>query len=338
MSGHKLKPIIAITLGDPCGIGPEVIAKSLSDPSIFVDIIPLIVGSGQVVENAFLEWGASNKVNIIDSPLKIDNTPGVVNVLELKQFGSDSFPIGKLSVIAGNAVMSWILTAAELAQSGQVKAIVTGPINKEACAMAGYKDIGHMEIFQRVSNSANVSTMLMSGKLRVVHLVTHKSLKDTANFVTQDNVLGSITLTNSSFKEWGFQHPVIGVAALNPHASDGGLLGNEERDHILPAINKAQEMGINAIGPIPADSIFHQAIKGQYDVVIAMYHDQGHIPVKVYGFEESISVNLGLPFIRTSVDHGTAFDIAGKGIASEVSMKEAIRVAINLAIHSRLSD
>lgn len=338
MAQDKLKPIIAITLGDPCGIGPEVIAKSLSDKSIFTNVIPLVIGSGLVVENAFIQWGASTKINIIDSLLKIDKNPGVVNVLQSKEFDVDSFTTGKLSVVAGNAVVSWILTAAELAQSGQVKAIVTGPINKEACAMAGYEDIGHMEIFQRVSGSVNVSTMLMSGKLRVVHLVTHKSLRDTVNFVTQDNVLDSITLTNESFKQWGFQDPIIGVAALNPHASDGGLLGHEERDHILPAINKAQDMGVNVTGPIPADSIFHQAINGKYDVVIAMYHDQGHIPVKVHGFEQSISVNLGLPFIRTSVDHGTAFDIAGKGIASEISMKEAIKVAINLAFFNRLSD
>jgi 4-hydroxythreonine-4-phosphate dehydrogenase len=172
--------------------------------------------------------------------------------------------------------------------------------------------------------------MLMSGRLRVVHLTTHRSLRRACDYVTRENVLAKLELTYRSFQAWGFERPRIGVAALNPHASDGGLLGDEEKQ-IAPAVAEARRKGIDATGPVPADVVFHQAIKGKYDVVLAMYHDQGHIPVKVYGFERSISVNLGLPFIRTSVDHGTAFDIAGKGVADATSMLEAIKVAVGLA-------
>jgi 4-hydroxythreonine-4-phosphate dehydrogenase len=254
----------------------------------------------------------------------------------MENLAPEDVTVGRISKGAGKASMEWILKAAELAQSGQVQGIVTAPINKEACAIAGYKDIGHMEVFQRLSGVKHVATMLMSGNLRVVHLTTHKSLQRAPDYVTRENVLAKIELTDASFKKWGFERPRIGVAALNPHASDGGLLGTEEEEHIAPAVEDAKRRGIDAEGPVPADTIFHQAIGGRYDVVIAMYHDQGHIPVKVYGFERSIGVNLGLPFIRTSVDHGTAFDIAGKGIASDQSMREAIRVAVGLASRGKL--
>ena len=221
--------------------------------------------------------------------------------------------------------MEWVLKAGELAASGSVQAIATAPINKEACRLAGHRDVGHMEIFQSQTGASEVATMLMAGGLRVVHLTTHRSLRAACDYVTRDNVLAKIELTDRSFREWGWASPRIGVAALNPHASDGGLIGDEEAREIAPAVEAARTRGVDAAGPIPADTVFNQAIDGAYDAVLAMYHDQGHIPVKVHDWARSVSVNLGLPFIRTSVDHGTAFDIAWRGIADHESMLEAIK-------------
>ena len=193
-----------------------------------------------------------------------------------------------------------------------------------------------MEILQRLSGAPKVLTMLTSRGLRVVHLTTHRSLKRACEFVTKENILEALVLTDSVFQQWGIKTPRLGVAALNPHASDGGLIGDEEETEITPAVDAARKQGVNAIGPIPADTVFLQGIRGDYDAILAMYHDQGHIPVKVYGFEESITVNLGLPFIRTSVDHGTAFDIAWQGKADPTSMAAAVIAAADLAIGSGL--
>jgi 4-hydroxythreonine-4-phosphate dehydrogenase len=193
-----------------------------------------------------------------------------------------------------------------------------------------------MEIFQRQSGATEVATMLMADTLRVVHLTTHRSVRIACDYVTRENVLAKVVLTHDNFVNWGFFEPRIGVAALNPHASDGGLLGDEEAKQIAPAVQDAKDRGIDATGPIPADTIFNQAIDGKFDAVLAMYHDQGHIPIKVHDWARSVSVNLGLPFVRTSVDHGTAFDIAGKGVADHESMLEALKVAVSLASESRL--
>jgi 4-hydroxythreonine-4-phosphate dehydrogenase len=239
--------------------------------------------------------------------------------------------------MCGKAAMGWVERAAELAQAGRVKALATAPLNKEAASLGGYKAIGHMELLQEKTGAKNVATMLMSGTLRVVHLTTHRSLRVACDYVTRERVLSMLDLTHRSFVEWGLPHPRIAAAALNPHGSDGGLLGDEEATAIGPAVEAARGKGVDAYGPIPADIVFHQAIRGSYDVVLAMYHDQGHIPVKIHGFERSVSVNLGLPFVRTSVDHGTAFDIAGKWVADATSMLEAIRLASLLSTGRGLS-
>ena len=209
-------------------------------------------------------------------------------------------------------------------------------MNKEAWRLAGFSDKGHQEVFQRLTGADYVATMLVSGSLRCMHLSTHLSLAEACHYVTKENVLRAINLTSEYFIRWGVVKPRIGVAALNPHASDGGLIGQTEEKEILPAILAAQADGIDAIGPVPADTVFNQAIDGLYDVVLVMYHDQGHIPIKVYGFENSITVNLGIPILRTSVDHGTAFDIAGKNQAQSVSMVEAIKLARSLSAGQHL--
>ena len=191
--------------------------------------------------------------------------------------------------------------------------------------------MGHLEFLARLTNATEYAGMLVTGPLRVVHLTTHHSLIQACDLVTRERILARLKLTHHSFQQWGFEHPRIGVAALNPHGGEGGLFGTEEIEQIMPAVKEAQALGIDARGPFPADSIFHRAINGEFDVVIAMYHDQGHIAIKVHGFEKSVAVSLGLPFIRTSVDHGTAFDIAGKGTADPQSLEEAIKVAIGLS-------
>ena len=330
------RPLVAITMGDPAGIGAEVTAKALQDPWVYEKCRPFVVGNASSMNSALDLIGGSGQARVVHDISDVVGEHGEVDVLDMENLAFDQVEYGVISPIAGKASVEWILRAGELAAAGEVAAIATAPINKEACNLAGYKDVGHMEIFQSQTRASNVATMLMAGMLRVVHLTTHRSLRVACDYVTADNVLGKIALTDECFRAWGFDSPRIGVAALNPHASDGGLIGTEEAEHIAPAVERACDQGIDATGPVPADTVFNQAIDGKYDAVIAMYHDQGHIPIKVHDWAKSVSVNLGLPFIRTSVDHGTAFDIAGKGVADAESMLESIRVAVSLASDSIL--
>ena len=332
------KPAIAITMGDPCGIGPEVVVKALSDPRVYASCRPLVVGNTYAMERAVELTGSSLRINETDDPSAAGVDPRVVDVLDIHNLNPEDITVGRISPACGKAAMEWVTRAGELAVAGAVAGLATAPLNKEAASLAGYESIGHMELLQELTGSKTVATMLMAKNLRVVHLTTHRSLRLACDYVKKPRILDFLQLTHDSFVTWGFPHPRIGAAALNPHGSDGGLLGNEEADEIAPAVAEARDRGIDVTGPVPADVIFHQAIQGKYDAVLAMFHDQGHIPVKVYGFEESITANLGLPFVRTSVDHGTAFDIAGKGIASEVSMLESIRLAVSLAKGEGMSD
>ena len=325
------KPIIAITLGDPCGIGPEVIAKTLSMQEITNRCTPLVVGNADILRKAIQLTTKELSIEVVKSPAQITPNPGCISVLDIENFDAIDVQPGQISATAGKAAMEWVVRAGELCMEGTVAAMATAPLHKLAASLAGYEDIGHMEILQRLSDSPKVLTMLTSKGLRVVHLTTHRSLRRACEFVTKENVLEALLLTNKVFQTWGIKEPRLGVAALNPHASDGGLIGDEEEMEITPAVQAAQNQGVKATGPIPADTVFLQGIRGDYDAILAMYHDQGHIPVKVFGFEESITVNLGLPFIRTSVDHGTAFDIAWQGKADPTSMAAAIATATDLA-------
>ena len=243
--------------------------------------------------------------------------------------------------MAGRAAVEYVLKAGELALAGEVQGIATGPINKEAMQLGGYDYIGHTEILADLTGSPRCTTMLATGSLRVVHVTRHLPLRQVADAITRERVLETIQLTAESLPAMGIEQPRLGVAALNPHGGEGGLLGREEIEEIAPAIEAAQAMGIDARGPYPADSIFFRAIAGEFDAVVAMYHDQGHIPVKTHGFESSVTVTLGLPIVRTSVDHGTAFDIAWQGgkqsgvseaaLASPQSLIEAIKLATKMA-------
>jgi len=332
------RPTIAITMGDPCGIGPEVVVKALSDPRVYASCRPVVVGNSFAMRQAVQLTGLPLTINESSDPTTAGEHPGVVDVVDIHNLNPEDITVGQISIPCGKAAMEWVSKAGQLALAGIVDGLATAPLNKEAASLAGFQSIGHMELLQELTGAKTVATMLLARNLRVVHLTTHRSLRLACDYVKKARILDFLQLTHDSFVKWGFTDPRIAAAALNPHGSDGGLLGSEEAEEIAPAVKEARERGINVVGPIPADIVFHQAIQGRYDTVLCMYHDQGHIPVKVYGFAESITANLGLPFVRTSVDHGTAFDIAGKGIADPTSMLESIRLAVGLARGNGLSD
>jgi len=323
-------------MGDAAGIGPEVIIKALTSSALHQVCRPVVIGDLTAMQKTLELIKVPGRLRTISTPAEAQDQPGIIDLLDLHNLSKETLVIGQLSPACGKASVEYIFKAADLALQQKVDAIVTAPINKESTRLAGFGELGHMELLAKYTNTPKHATMLTSGSLRVVHLTTHYSLKEALNYIKIDRIISHLQLTWESFRSWGFRNPRIGVAALNPHGGEGGILGNEEISEISPAVKKAQSLGINALGPFPADTIFNRAISGEFDVVIAMYHDQGHIPIKVYGFEKSVSVALGLPFIRTSVDHGTAFDIAGKGVAKPESMIEAIKVAVNLSLNKRL--
>ena len=332
----KERPTIAITMGDAAGIGPEIIVKTLALKQIYNVCRPLVVGEGTILQDA---------IKLVDKPLKlrpvktagdVQGQFGTIDLLDLHNLDRSEVTPGKICTACGRAAVEYIVATARLALEGKVKALVTTPINKEATRQAGHGEVGHLELLARITGVTEYAIMLVSGPLRVVHLTTHHALRQACEFVTKERVLARLKLVRDSFQQWGIKHPRIAVAALNPHAGEGGLMGSEETDEIAPAIEEAQNLDIDALGPFPADSVFNRAIGGEFDVVLAMYHDQGHIAIKVYGFEKSVSVALGLPMIRTSVDHGTAFDIAGRGIADPQSLEEAIKMAVSLSEEKRL--
>lgn len=334
----KQRPVIAITMGDAAGIGPEIIVKALHSKHTYDICCPLLIGEGTTMSAAIRLLNSPLKLRPAEEADEVQGQFGTIDLLDMHNLKQDEVFVGKVCKACGKAAMEYIEKAAELALNGKVKAIATAPISKEAAMQAGYEDVGHLEFLARISHATEYATMLVAGSLRVVHLTTHHSLREACELVTKEKTLARLKLTDSSFRKLGITHPRIAVAALNPHAGEGGLFGSEEIDQIIPAVKAAQNLGIDARGPFPADSVFNRAIAGEFDAVLAMYHDQGHIPVKVHGFEKSVSVALGLPFIRTSVDHGTAFDIAGKGIANHQSLDEAIKMAVNLVEGKILSN
>ncbi len=324
------RPVIALTMGDAAGIGPEVIVKALARKEIYDGCRPLVLGETGAMQAAIDLTGVALKLNQITEVSEASGRFGVIDLMDMHNLNWKEVTIGRVSVACGRAAMEYIEKAAQLALSGEIKAMVTAPINKEATMQAGYEGLGHLEFLGKMTHSREYATMLATGTLRVVHLTTHHSLRDACDLVTKERIMGRLKLTHDSFRTWGFTRPRIAVAGLNPHSGEDGMFGTEEIEQISPAVQEAQRMGIDACGPIPADSVFNRAINEEFDVVLAMYHDQGHIPIKVHGFEKSVSVALGLPFLRTAVDHGTAFDIAGKGIADARSMAEAIETAVRL--------
>ena len=329
------RPRIAITMGDAAGVGPEVIVKALADPRVYGLCAPVVIGVTWAIDEAIALTKAPMSSRSVTGPQEAQGEGGVIDVMDMGNLSSGDVTVGEVSAACGKAAVEYIEAAARLAAAGEVNAMVTAPINKAAVRAAGFHgDIGHQEILARMTGAPLTATMLMTNGLRVAHLSTHKSLIEAARYVKKDIVLAKLRLTAEGLVRWGLDRPRIAVAALNPHGGEGGLLGREEIEEIGPAVEAARSEGIDARGPFPADSVFYRAIDGEFDAVFALYHDQGHIAVKVHDFEDSVTVNLGLPFVRTSVDHGTAFDIAGKGIANHVGMVRAIETAVTLTTSS----
>ena len=336
------KPIIGISMGDPAGIGPEIIAKAMGNDRVHELCRPIVVGDADVMRQAVRIAASRLRVHPIEKAQQAVCAADVMDVYHLHNVDVQRLELGKVSAMAGNAAFEAVRAMIELALAGAIDATVTAPIHKEALVAAGHRFPGHTEIFARFTGTRDFTMMLAAENLRVVHVSTHVSLRQACDAVTRDRVLKVIELANGACIKLGIARPKIGVAGLNPHASDGGLFGSEEREHIIPAIEEARSRGIDASGPHPPDTFFAKAMSGAFDVCVAMYHDQGHIPVKIRGFHfdaasgmwdrvNGINVSLGLPIVRASVDHGTAFDQAGKGTASEASMLDAIEYAARMA-------
>ena len=335
-------PLVAITMGDPAGIGPEVAVKALADERVRRACRPLLVGSVAVLADAARIVGSRARVVPVTDPASACWGAAYVNVASSAAAPAAELRRGAVSAAAGAAGYHAIARAVELALAGTVAATVTGPIHKEALNLAGFRFAGQTEIFAHLTGTRDYAMLLMAGALRVVHVSTHVSLREACERATRQRVETVIRLAHDAGRRLGIAAPRIGVAGLNPHAGDGGLFGSEERDEIVPAVAAARRAGMVVEGPLPADTLFPKANGGYFDLVVAMYHDQGHVPLKVVGFTwdngagawssvDGVNVTLGIPVIRVSVDHGTAFDVAGTGKASEASMIQAILCAARMA-------
>jgi len=348
--GNVVLPKIGITMGDPAGIGSEITARMLAHSDVIDRCVPVLIADAKVIRQGYDIIGESpdfEPVDNLDQPLRA----GKVYVYDLNNLSLDDYAFGKISAEAGRAAGESIETAIRLAMDGKIDAIVTNPINKESFHLGGYgkRFPGHTEMLAALTKTKSYCMMLVSGRMRVCHVTTHVSLLDAlTKYITTERILEVVTLADQLGKQLGIAAPKIGVAGINPHAGEHGLFGDEEQRIIIPAIEAANAQGIQADGPVPPDTLFSKAKGGWYDVAVAMYHDQGHIACKVAGFVyddtsdawsmAGVNVTLGLPIVRTSVDHGTAFDRAGKGIADERSLIEATHFAMRLAQRARLQE
>ena len=341
-----MKKIVGITMGDPAGIGPEILLKAFAKPELYDKCQPLLVGDKSVVDYYLVKHPElALTVNVIDHPGEGQYTFGILDLIDLNLVDMSNFKIGEVSSEGGNAAFLYVKKVIELALAQEIDATVTNPLNKEAMNRAGHHYAGHTEIYADLTNTDKYTMMLADGNLRVVHVSTHVSLREACDRATKERVLDVIRIADRASKDLGIENPRVAVAGLNPHCGENGLFGREEIEEINPAVEAAKAEGINVFGSLPADTLFSMANGGLYDIVVAMYHDQGHIPLKLLGFVydqanqnwkavQGVNITLNLPIIRTSVDHGTAFDQAGKWTASEASLENAIDYAIQLAENS----
>lgn len=341
-----MKPIIAITMGDPAGIGPEIIIKALSLKETYEKCRPLVTGDANIMQWAVDNMQSELKIHRISSVKEARFELGTIDVYDLTCIDMSTFQPGVLQNQCGHAAFISVTTAIQLAMDNEVDATVTAPLNKEALHNAGHNFDGHTEIYAHYTNTKKYAMLLADEYLRVIHVSTHVPLRVACDRVKKDRIIEVTELITDACKQFGIENPRIGIAGLNPHASDGGLFGWEEEKEISPAVKELQERGFNVDGPVPPDSLFAKARCGKYDGCVAMYHDQGHIPFKVVGFQwdketgkmeaaKGVNITLGLPIIRVSVDHGTAFDVAGKGIASPDAMLLSIDYATKMAINRK---
>lgn len=326
------KPLIAITMGDPAGVGPEIIVRALSAPDISNICRPLVLGDRGAMERAIAVTGVPLRLKTANGFTQMDAAEnGIIELLPLSTLSPDEMAYGRPGVAAGEAVYRYIAEAVRLCVSGEVAAMATAPISKELLNRAGYHYPGHTELLAELTGTAEYVMMLAGDRLRVTLVTIHEALKDVPNLLTIDRVLTTIRITHQDLNRYFRGNPRIAVLALNPHCGEGGLFGDEEERIIGPAVRAAQDKGIDVVGPLSADTLFHFAAQGRYDAVVCMYHDQGLIPLKLMHFDDGVNVTLGLPIIRTSVDHGTAYNLAGTGAASARSMTAAIRMAAEMA-------
>lgn len=340
-------PILGISMGDPAGIGAEIAVKALSNRDWTGKCIPVVVGDRAAIEDAMRFTGSKATLRCISKPAEATDAAEVIHLIDLGLLKPNGWAYKKVSAEAGNAAFQYVRTATELAMRGETDAIVTGPINKESINLAGFHYSGHTEILADLTGTKNYAMLLTGGNLRVIHVTTHVSMREACDRITKERVYNVILLAKQAMELLGMPEAKIGVAGFNAHCSENGLFGDEEAKAIIPAIEQAQAEGVNVEGPVPPDTVFVKAQAGQYGVVVAMYHDQGHIPLKLAGFKLDLKTNkytamsgvnstVGLPIIRTSVDHGTAFGKAGEGRANEESLIDAMEMAMEMAKNRKL--
>lgn len=329
----KSRPVLALTMGDPCGVGAEIAVKALANRDFYKQSRPLVIGDLSKLEYCLKFIDAPMKLNIIRTPQEGQFEFGTIDVLHMEVPGVSALGYGKVDATAGEAAVTYVLKAIELAKAREVDAVVTGPLNKEAIHLAGHHFPGHTEIFAQMTGTVDYAMMLFADGLHTIHVSTHCSLRQACDRATKERVGVVIRLAREVIALSGLENKKIAVAGLNPHSGENGAFGTEEILEIIPAIEAAriEFPEVEIIGPVPPDSLFFRAKAGEYQVMVVMYHDQGHIPMKLINFDEGVNVTLGLPIIRTSVDHGTAFGRAGQGRASANSMEAAMHLAITMA-------
>ena len=318
------RPLVAVTIGDPAGIGPEISVKALGIKDIYSRVRPVLIGERTVLEQAVRFCGERTKINTISEVFDGIYRAGTIDLYDMRNISAGDYRMGKVDPVCGKASFEYIERAARLALEGEVDAVVTAPINKEALKAAHVDYPGHTEILGGLTGVSDPLTMFETNILRIFFLSRHLSLLKAIQSITEGRVYEYIIRCTSALRSLGIEDPLLAVAGLNPHSGDGGLFGDEEIRSIMPAVKRAQEEGVRVAGPVPADSVFALALRGKYSAVLSLYHDQGHIAAKTLDFEKTISITMGLPFLRVSPDHGTAFDIAGTGTAQEKSMEMAL--------------
>lgn len=325
------KPVLGITMGDASGIGPEIVVKALTEPQVRVCCRPIVIGDAATLRQAAQIVGSNVPIHAIHRVSQATFEDDVIEVIDLHNIDLSRLEYGKVDPMAGQAAYECVVKAVQLALACEIAAVVTPPLHKEALNLAGHHFAGHTELLAHLCGVKGVTMLLVAGDFRVSHVSTHVPLREAISQVKKERILEVTRLTHQALQRLGIAKPRLAVAGLNPHAGEGGLFGNEEEQEIRPAVEAARAQGMDVNGPIPPDTVFYRMKEGQFDAVVAMYHDQGHIPVKVLAFEQGVNVTLGLPIIRTSVDHGTAFDKAGKGTAKPDSMIEALKLAARMA-------
>jgi 4-phospho-D-threonate 3-dehydrogenase / 4-phospho-D-erythronate 3-dehydrogenase len=325
------RPLVGLTLGDPAGVGPEITLKALDQPDVYEAARPLVLGDRMVLDRAADAIGRSVQINQVGRPAEGRYRHGTVDLLDVGSPDLQHLVWGKVQGEAGRAAFRYVEKAVELALAGEIEAIATAPLNKEALQVGGVPHLDHTTALAKMTGSPDTLTMFTVGRLIIFFMARHMSLRKACDEVTADNVHRTLVKAHKAMVAFGHPHARIAVAALNPHGGEHGMFGREEIDEIGPGVERARADGVDAYGPIPGDAVFHQCVQGRWDAVLSLHHDQGHIAAKTLDFERTIAITTGLPFIRASVDHGTAFDIAGKNLASAVGMAESIRLAARYA-------